>query len=89
MPAGRIWAILVLLGDASYSLYLIHPYTLQLPLKLLGKHLSLPVVTGILLVVTLCTIGISVVLLKFFERPMQALLMRQPKPIEQTVAPVG
>ena len=89
MPAGRIWAILVLLGDASYSLYLIHPYTLQLPLKLLGKHLSLPFVTGILLVVTLCTIGISVVLLKFFERPMQALLMRQPKPIEQTVAPVG
>ncbi|WP_368516322.1 acyltransferase family protein [Rhizobium sp.] len=87
LPSGKLWAVLVLLGDASYSLYLIHPYTFQLPVKLLGKHFSLPVVTGILALVTLCTIGISVALLKFFERPMQALLMRRPKPIEQTVAP--
>ncbi len=89
LPSGKLWAILVLLGDASYSLYLVHPYTFQLPVKLLGKHLSLAVVTGILALVTLCTIGISVVLLKFFERPMQALLMRRPKPIEPTVASVG
>ncbi|WP_411906114.1 acyltransferase family protein [Rhizobium mayense] len=86
LPSGKLWAILVLLGDASYSLYLVHPYTFQLPVKLLGKHLSLPVVTGILALVTLCTIGISVVLLKFFERPMQALLMRRPRPVERIAA---
>jgi len=86
LPSGKLWAVLVLLGDASYSLYLIHPYTFQLPVKLLGKHFSLPVVTGILALVTLCTIGISVALLKFFERPMQALLMRRPKLVEGTAA---
>jgi peptidoglycan/LPS O-acetylase OafA/YrhL len=88
MPSGRLWAILVLLGDASYSLYLIHPYTLQLPIKLLGEHFSLSFVTGILVLVTLCTIAISVMLLKFFERPMQAFLMRYSKPIEPPLATV-
>jgi peptidoglycan/LPS O-acetylase OafA/YrhL len=85
LPQGKIWATLVLLGDASYSLYLIHPYTLQLPIKLLGDHFSISFVTGILVLVTLCTIGISVMLLKFFERPMQAFLMRRSKPIGQPV----
>jgi len=85
LPAGKILATLVLLGDASYSLYLIHPYTLQLPIKLLGDHFSISFVTGILVLVTLCTIGISVMLLKFFERPMQAFLMRRSKPIGQPV----
>lgn len=85
LPHGRLWATLVLLGDASYSLYLIHPYTLQLPIKLLGEHFSISFVTGILVLVTLGTIAISVMLLKFFERPMQALLMGRLKPIAQPI----
>jgi peptidoglycan/LPS O-acetylase OafA/YrhL len=87
LPHGKIWATLVLLGDASYSLYLIHPYTLQLPIKLLGERFSISFVTAILVLVTLCTIGISVMLLKFFERPMQALLMGHLKPIGRPAAP--
>jgi peptidoglycan/LPS O-acetylase OafA/YrhL len=70
----RIVALLVLLGDASYSLYLSHPYILQLPIRTMGEGVGF-IPTAI---VTCCFIAVAVLvsLVLFFavERPAQGFL---------------
>lgn len=72
---GSRWmALLVLLGDASYSLYLSHPYVIRLLTKLAPVQGSLAgqVLLGCATVV-LC-IAVSVMLYKLIEVPTQRLL---------------
>ena len=65
----------VLLGDASYSLYLIHPYTLQFPVKLLGKHLSFELLTLVLAATTALTVIVSIYVFRWIEKPAQDILL--------------
>lgn len=74
----------VLLGDASYSLYLIHPYTLQLPVKLLGDQLSFEALTLLLAVTTIVTIVLSIGVFKWIEKPAQDILLGRFKPRKQS-----
>ncbi len=89
MPKGRVIACLMLLGDASYSLYLIHPYMLQLPLKFLGKDASLPLTFAVLGAVVALTAAFSVVLYRLGERPFQALLMGSGRRLSQAELPAS
>ncbi len=76
-PHGRILALLVVLGDASYSLYLSHPYIVQVPIKLLSDRLNLlPVsmIAGWFVVIALVA---SVVLFYCIEKPAQKLILRR------------
>jgi peptidoglycan/LPS O-acetylase OafA/YrhL len=75
------WRALLLLGDASYSLYLIHPFALRglrgLWVKLIGEHLPVWsfMATGLMLAlaVGLCTYFL-------FERPMTHFFSRKKGP---------
>jgi peptidoglycan/LPS O-acetylase OafA/YrhL len=75
LPEGRTVALLVLLGDASYSLYLSHPYVLQLPIKLLGASHGLALAT----LASAAFVGVAVLasLALFFciEKPAQRLVL--------------
>lgn len=75
---SKVLLFFVLLGDASYSLYLIHPYTLQFPIKLLGGQVNFDLLVVILVGVSLATIAISVVMFQWFEKPAQNVLLGRP-----------
>ena len=75
LSGGRIVALLVLLGDASYSLYLSHPYILQLPIRTMGEDVGFiptAIVTSCFIVVALL---VSLVLFFAVERPAQGFLL--------------
>jgi peptidoglycan/LPS O-acetylase OafA/YrhL len=84
MPA---WALL--LGDASYSIYLLHPFLLRfLAMGLLKLHV---ISVGRLrfedeLVTTLfcliCTVAIGIAVHKFIEYPMNRILTGKGKPVQ-------
>ncbi|AMX96401.1 acyltransferase [Mesorhizobium sp. M7A.F.Ca.CA.001.09.2.1] len=72
-PRTRAITFLVLLGDASYSLYLSHPYVIQLASKLL-PHQSGLMAQGLAgIVACALSIAVSIVLYTMIERPAQAL----------------
>lgn len=82
---GRIPRFFVLLGDASYSLYLIHPYILQalfkIAIPILGiSWVSISLASLLALVVTAV---VSIYMFRWVERPVnewlrQRLLVRAP-----------
>lgn len=80
----RLVLALVLLGDASYSLYLVHPYTIQLVMKLLSKDASLGLVFLLLCAAIIWTVAISLALYRLVERPSQRFLL---KPRPKTLLP--
>jgi peptidoglycan/LPS O-acetylase OafA/YrhL len=75
----RLILALVLLGDASYSLYLVHPYTIQPAMKLLSKDASLGLVFLLLCAAVIWTVAISLALYHLVERPAQRFLLK-PRP---------
>ncbi len=71
-PRTRAILFLVLLGDASYSLYLSHPYVVQLAGKLL-PHQSGLMVQGLAgIVACVLSIAVSIILYATIERPAQS-----------------
>ncbi|WCS24878.1 acyltransferase [Methylobacterium sp. NMS14P] len=75
--SGRWVAILVLLGDASYALYLSHPYFVQASIKIAAPRVGvdlalLAVVFGVGL-----AIAIAVLLHRLVERPAQSFIIKQ------------
>ena len=77
LPAGIGSAWLVALGDASYSLYLSHPFILQVFIKFCEKHYSPALlVLGSAAAVIGC-FALSLVLYRWLERPSQLWLVKQ------------
>jgi exopolysaccharide production protein ExoZ len=76
LSGGRILALLVLLGDASYSLYLSHPYVLQLPIRTMGEDFGF--IPTALVASSFVALAVLVSLALFFavERPAQSFLLR-------------
>lgn len=75
LPA--IWpvSLLVLLGDASYSLYLSHPYIIQAPIKLVGERIGFTATAALSVASVLVAIGVSVALYRMVEKPAQRLIL--------------
>jgi len=75
-PAGAARDVSVKLGDASYSIYLVHPFVVELAAKALIKIAGAsPLTAGIHLVVSiLATCLVSIAIFNFFERPISAWL---------------
>lgn len=75
---NKAWKFGTRLGDASYSLYLIHPYILQLAIKvalpLFG--VSLLSISVVSISVFILTIIISLLMFKLIEKPSNQLLRR-------------
>jgi len=71
----RIVPMLVLLGDASYSLYLSHPYIIRMLPKISISHQDMALLTVISVAIVALSIGLSVVLYRIFERPTQMLIL--------------
>lgn len=68
-------ASLVLFGNASYGLYLMHPYLIQASIKLVGKSLSLPMFSALMVLTALATVALSVAVFAFVEKPIQSLIL--------------
>jgi peptidoglycan/LPS O-acetylase OafA/YrhL len=77
-------AFLVLLGDASYSLYLSHPYILQLWVKASPPGLGIGVHLAMGMVMCVVAVAVSVAMYRLIERPSQRLLLGQNR---QAMAP--
>jgi exopolysaccharide production protein ExoZ len=71
-------SIFVLLGNASYSLYLTHPYIIQITKKLINfLHLALDTESVfIMLITTLFSIIFALVSFKFFEKKIDEKLKK-------------
>lgn len=70
-------ASLLLLGNASYSLYLTHVFTMPATLLVLGRlQLDLPVWTLALLLVV-ASVLVSLAFYVLFEKPSQKLLRKR------------
>jgi len=63
---------LVLLGDASFALYMIHYPLRQYVLRWAGWS------TGVAMLTALAAIALSVLMFRYFEKPMQRRLLRPP-----------
>ena len=76
VPAhGARWmSLLVLFGDASYSLYLSHPYVIRLGTKMVPDQLSTAGQVVLGCVTAAGCIALSVVLYRVIERPTQRML---------------
>jgi exopolysaccharide production protein ExoZ len=65
----------VLLGDASYAMYLVHPFVIYAFIRLIFKHVQLDslVFRFVELIFTMVVVcAVSVVIYKFFEKPLIA-----------------
>jgi len=76
--AGPVWRALSFLGDASYSLYLVHPLAITLPRRLF-PHFVNPATSpwlyaGLLLATALAA---AVIVHLLFERPVTRVLQRR------------
>jgi exopolysaccharide production protein ExoZ len=73
LPAG-----VVIVGDASYSLYLFHPYVIQLFTKMSGAFSGSGVLAYFMavLVIVLCCV-LSVISYKYLERPITEYLRKR------------
>jgi exopolysaccharide production protein ExoZ len=68
-------SLLVLLGNASYSLYLSHPYVLQAGTKVLSPNSGIGMVVAVSVVSVLLCLAVSVGLYKLLEVPAQRWLL--------------
>ncbi|SDE29817.1 Peptidoglycan/LPS O-acetylase OafA/YrhL, contains acyltransferase and SGNH-hydrolase domains [Dyadobacter soli] len=76
-PQNKIHSTMVLLGDSSYAMYLLHPFVIYAFLRLVYVRLNLhgPVFDFLGLVFSLALVCLlSVALHKWFEKPMVSLL---------------
>jgi peptidoglycan/LPS O-acetylase OafA/YrhL len=64
----------VLLGDASYSLYLSHPYIVQALVAALPEGTGLVPQVGVGIAASVISIAVSILLYRIIERPAQTLL---------------
>ncbi|ABI75950.1 acyltransferase family protein [Hyphomonas neptunium ATCC 15444] len=76
LPEGAIWQFVKETGDASYSLYLVHPYIIQLVVKLVLPVLGVTVLSIAIssVVVTALTVIASLLLFRLFEKPSNVFL---------------
>jgi peptidoglycan/LPS O-acetylase OafA/YrhL len=74
--AVRWPAWLLLIGDASYSLYLLHPYVLELFNRLLHPFGSDPAGIAVTLIAVLLAVGVAVISFRLLERPSNHALRR-------------
>jgi exopolysaccharide production protein ExoZ len=82
---------IIFMGDASYSLYLVHPIAITLPRKLLGVHPS-PTIASILLYITLllCSALIAACAVHvLFDRPLTRYLQDAVTGVFPAKAPHG
>ncbi|MEB2845435.1 acyltransferase family protein [Endobacterium cereale] len=77
-PDGRITRALALGGDASYALYLSHPFALKI-FGVIGAKFGLPLI-GIFIGGLVVSIIGSIVAHLFLEKPMGAWLSKRTKP---------
>ena len=73
----RFPKIFILLGDASYCLYLIHPYIIQFFYKFLnisGLNLIQEILYTVIIII--CTLLISILFFKFIEKPINFKLRK-------------
>ena len=69
--------IFILLGDASYCLYLIHPYVIQFFYKFLNiSGLNLIQEISYTVIIIICTLLISIIFFKFIEKPINLKLRK-------------
>lgn len=90
-PRGWIVSFLILVGDASYALYLFHPFAAILPYKLFGRFLaptSAPYFYAVTIVIS--CIASAIVIHVAIERPitrrLQKLIDRRFAPSETALA---
>jgi len=75
-PGRSRWlGLFVLFGNASYSLYLSHPYIIQLLSKLAPSDISLTFQIFLGTLTCLLCIAASIILYRFVELPSQRILM--------------
>lgn len=74
---GRWVAILVLLGDASYALYLSHPYFVQASIKIAAPRFGTDLALLAVFIGVALAIVIAVLLHRVIERPAQSLILKQ------------
>jgi len=74
----RLPLVAVIIGDASYSLYLFHPYVIQLFTKMSGAFSGSGVVAYFMavFVIVLCCV-LSVISYKYLERPITEYLRKR------------
>ncbi|SEJ50688.1 Acyltransferase family protein [Dyadobacter sp. SG02] len=76
-PQNKIHSTMVLLGDSSYAMYLVHPFVIYAFLRLVYTRIGMqgPVLDflGMVLSMTLVCL-ISIAMHKWFEKPMVSLL---------------
>ncbi|ACT58827.1 acyltransferase family protein [Hirschia baltica] len=76
VPNGKVWSFSQLLGDASYSLYLVHPYILQVIIKVLIPLVGINIVS--ISTATVMSIAVtflaSILLFKWIEKPSNTFL---------------
>lgn len=71
--SGRIRKLLVAGGDASYALYLSHPFTIQLVGKLV-RHSDRIGPRGFIAIASLAAVAVAVATHRYLERPAIALI---------------
>jgi peptidoglycan/LPS O-acetylase OafA/YrhL len=75
-----------LLGDASYSLYLTHPFIMIVCERAWHHAIGPRYLTGFVVTVIVLAIALSVVVNKIVERPLTGVLQRRRTPVRQSVA---
>ncbi|WP_224004112.1 hypothetical protein [Aureimonas sp. SA4125] len=76
LPNTSAVAIGVLLGDASYALYLAHPYIIQIPIKLLGTKFPIELTAAAAFASVAIALAISILIFRMIEKPAQAIVLK-------------
>ncbi|SEG44759.1 Peptidoglycan/LPS O-acetylase OafA/YrhL, contains acyltransferase and SGNH-hydrolase domains [Methylobacterium sp. 190mf] len=74
---GRLVGILVLLGDASYALYLSHPYFIQASIKIAAPRVGGDLTLLAVVIAVSLAIAIAVLLHRLVERPAQSFILKR------------
>lgn len=78
LPEGRVTNALRLLGDASYSLYLLHPLVFGAVRRLVTPIFSPVEHQWVYATILVCTaVGVAIVVYLHFERPLTKMLQRR------------
>lgn len=76
LSQGPAVAALALLGDASYALYLSHPYIIQIPVKLLGEAWGFAATASLTSLFVGLAVLVSLGLHAWIEKPAKSILLR-------------